>query len=1233
MNTKAFINKTFRIILPFCFILFLFSTAYSAENHSGRIIDLKGEVQIIQQNGASESPSPGRMLFNGDCLKTGQTGWAAVLMSDETLIQVSRNSVFVIKGVASRAGWFGSGANSSGPSNSSEYKLDSGKVWMRNKNKNVPIDIETPSVTAAIRGTELNLQVSEEKATLITVLSGRVGCRNDFGTVIGERKQQIGIKYGEAPAITSIITPEDAVQWTVTIPVISGPMDMPLSGKSFSAIKNEEASLEEMLRSDSKNTGLKLRLAEIKRDLGKSMEAEKLFKECISTNFDEKNSPSVKRAFKGLGWTYLDRNRNREAQDSFLRADSNEKMVILGLSETYSRLNKPQEASKINEKGEVQFPESPEFKLQKAFFEIKNREPQKAEIILKQLTQKSPDYSLAWSALSLVSLYKGDKDSALLYSEKAISLKPESPTPYIIKSYAHQAAFDLDSAKKSTEMALEHDPANTLALVNLSKLLFGSDHTEEAMETINKAEDSNPENGEVHSTKGFILLALRRTDEASESFKKAIFADRSIGESYLGYALAMMRQGDADTALQYISAAIALEPRRSLFVSYWGKMLYEIKRFDRAIEVLELASSLDPKDPTPDLYRALILNDLNKPTEAIEAVNRSIKLNDNKAVYNSRFILDRDLAVKSVGLAYLYNRLGLSDWGTNKALASIKQDYTNYAAHFFYGNGVFRDGDMSRVYTSETLLGKLLQPANVNSYNSFNNYTSFFEKPDAEATLSGSLGSHNTASGSAIVSGSAPETGVAFSASATRNITEGWKGTNNAESNGASGIAKWNPTINDGIMLYGADIESRKEDNMTAYSYDAKSDPYDRNKNTFKNFESGYHHHFGPGTDFLLYFNKTVNDDRSRYHDSFPPFNVENPYPPPEYVPVTMHILGNDTNDIPASQLQGQLHYSRGNHQLMTGALKWWQDRELKSSYTDYYLLYDETIIDAVDGQAGGKTENSFNSFYLRDIWNPAPGFVIDAAAYFDVMESANPYNKAKTDLTEFNPRFGITWNPAPAHTFRIAAFRYLLPWFLNRIDPLEVAGIPIFRNADPGSITKEADLAYEFEWGSGFAGINLFTINKETEYKGYDSAEILRSYTDEGDSNGFRLTLNQLLWKGMGVSSYYSYADTEDDNKPSAARRDHRITAKLSGVHDSGVFGSVAQTFRYEDRKFAGLEDEEIWLTDAEIGVELKDKKGVIRFQVLNIFDNHFDWITDLYVSAGRVPTTEFLLTTSLNF
>lgn len=134
---------------------------------------------------------------------------------------------------------------------------------------------------------------------------------------------------------------------------------------------------------------------------------------------------------------------------------------------------------------------------------------------------------------------QGGQDAALKYSEKAVDLKPGSPIPYIIKSYAHQAAFDLDSAMKSIETALEIAPHNTLALVNLAKLQFGSDYTDEALDTIlKKAENTDPENGEVYSTKGFILLALRKTDEATESFRKAIQADRSIGESYLGYSIA-----------------------------------------------------------------------------------------------------------------------------------------------------------------------------------------------------------------------------------------------------------------------------------------------------------------------------------------------------------------------------------------------------------------------------------------------------------------------------------------------------------------------------------------------------------------------------------------------------------------------------------------------------------------------------------------------------------------------
>jgi len=192
-----------------------------------------------------------------------------------------------------------------------------------------------------------------------------------------------------------------------------------------------------------------------------------------------------------------------------------------------------------------------------------------------------------------------------------------------------------------------------------------------------------------------------------------------------------MRQGDVAAAMQEITEAVLLELRRSLFLSYRAKMLYQIKRFDRALAVLESAQKLDPNDPTPLLYRAIILRDLNHPTEAIQALNQAAALNDNRAVYRSGFMLDRDMAVKNVNQAIIYSQLGLSDWAKNKALASVKKDFNNSAGHMFLAGALL---DMEGRLTgagSEYLLGTILQPANINALNSFQEYTSFFERPDA----------------------------------------------------------------------------------------------------------------------------------------------------------------------------------------------------------------------------------------------------------------------------------------------------------------------------------------------------------------------------------------------------------------------------------------------------------------------------------------------------------------------
>ena len=119
----------------------------------------------------------------------------------------------------------------------------------------------------------------------------------------------------------------------------------------------------------------------------------------------------------------------------------------------------------------------------------------------------------------------------------------------------------------------------------------------------------------------------------------------------MGMGIAHMRQGKKEEAALRILEATTLNPRISLYQSYLGKAFYEQHEFEQAFVALGTAKELDPRDPTPHLYSGIFWNDLNQPGEAIREFRESIRLNNNRAVYRSRFLLDQDRATRNVRLA------------------------------------------------------------------------------------------------------------------------------------------------------------------------------------------------------------------------------------------------------------------------------------------------------------------------------------------------------------------------------------------------------------------------------------------------------------------------------------------------------------------------------------------------------------------------------------------------------
>ena len=159
--------------------------------------------------------------------------------------------------------------------------------------------------------------------------------------------------------------------------------------------------------------------------------------------------------------------------------------------------------------------------------------------------------------------------------------------------------------------------------------------------------------------------------------------------------------------------AASLDPNNTLVRSYLGKAYYEEKRTGLDEREYAVAKELDPKDPTPWFYDAIAKQTTNRPVEALHDLQQAIELNDNRAVYRSRLLLDADLAARSTSLGRIYSDLSFQQLALVEGWKSVNTDPTNFSAHRFLADSyaILPRHEIARV--SELLQSQLLQPINI----------------------------------------------------------------------------------------------------------------------------------------------------------------------------------------------------------------------------------------------------------------------------------------------------------------------------------------------------------------------------------------------------------------------------------------------------------------------------------------------------------------------------------------
>jgi tetratricopeptide (TPR) repeat protein len=876
-------------------------------------------------------------------------------------------------------------------------------------------------------------------------------------------------------------------------------------------------------------------------------------------------------------------------------------------------------------------PDNLDLKLLQAWILIKSGEIRSTYAKLLSLAEQNPDHVATLELTALTALLNGDANATRTLIE-TIDSNRLSDGGWVIRGYAAQTDFNLPAASEAYLNALRINPNNLVARIQLAKIYFGSDQRELAQVQINRALQHQQDYPPALNLQGFLQLAQNDTPSAIVTWQGILGKYPPDAETHFGLSLAFMRQREVQRAMQHIATAVLLDPQRSMYLSYWGKMLHQIGRYQKALTVLDSAIRLDNQDPTPHLYKAIILRDLNKPGEAIEHIHTALELNDNRGVYRSRSLLDKDLAVQNVDLSRLYNQLGLANWAHKKAIASIKSDFTNPSAHIINAGAYAALGDRSYALANEALLARILQPANINAVSSFNGYTSLYEAPETEFDVVLGAGNHAQRSITLTGAGALPQKQAAWAFAALHDETDGWRDTNGENVTNLSVIGKWQPDLKNNLLFSLSVSQFEQQDDLVPrFEIDSTTDPLANFELDTQQIELGLHHHINYQHDLLVYVSHLNSDGviRDNVVDNILTSAING-----AFLGTQERIIDSDF-ERPHTLFQVQGIKKHNDHQFIYGilALEGKFDARTRSDFGVFDST--QTLTDPLltfDSLTSYNLDISLLSLYLQDSWHLSPSLQLDIAAYFEQMDNANALTGGEWEINETTGRLGLIWKMNERHTFRFATFEYLLPLTIARLDPTDIAGVPIFKNTNEGSLVTESDLVWDFEWDSGLLSTTLFTLEESFTSATPDTAGAQVKTIQKGEKEGVTINLSQLLNRKTGLSVELNHFDVDDQSLPAANRTETALSLTATYVVGNGISVSARQIRR--DMDFDSTrKDETIDVTNIQLAYEFPGKKHQLLFQVSNLADNKFNWVTDEFSTSGIAPERLFSLSYRASF
>ena len=865
---------------------------------------------------------------------------------------------------------------------------------------------------------------------------------------------------------------------------------------------------------------------------------------------------------------------------------------------------------------------SPRFLTYRAGLLLSVGQVEEAGADIEQTLKLEPGNSDAYALQAIIAVVQNDKEQAVILATKAVELDQTSSTARLALSYAQQAHFNIEEALASVQKAVELDPENALAWARLAELHMSTGYLDRALEAAQRAVNLNPNLAKTRTVLGFAHLAQIDTEAAKTAFIQAIELDQADPMPRLGMGLAKIREGDLEEGRIELEIAASLDPANSLIRSYLGKAYFEEKRYPLAETQFDLAKALDPNDPTPWFYDAIQKQTQNRPVEALRDLQKSIDLNNNRAVYRSKLLLDQDQAARGSSLARIYDNLGFEKRALMETAKSLSLDPANHSSHRFLSDA-YRNVPWHEIArASELLQAQLMQPINVNpvqpqlavadlniitgtapTHTGFNEFAPLLERNKPQLVSSGIYGSNNTLGIETVASALYGRASV--SVGQFHYHTKGFRDNNDQKHNIYNAFFQYAVTSRFNVQ---AEVRTRQSENGDLLlRFDRPFLPYDRRELRQDTARLGTRFALSPRQDLIA---SVIYTDRRTDRIFNEPGNISDTF----------------TNDR-GYQVEAQYLF-RDKHFNITAGLSTYQfQAETQSS----------TSIDVISHK------KELNAGYVYTNFNPIKNLSGTVGFSYDALKTGT--GSADSEINKFNPKVGLQLNLTNDIRLRLAWFETVKSFLITSqtLEPTQVAGFNQLVDDVNGTQALRKGIGLDARVANNvYSGLEMSTRDLEFPVTGSNA-----------EKQHERLYLAYLYWMPhphwtlRGEYRFENFFRDKKTSRDANAIKTLSTPLSLNYFNPLGIFSSITATYvnqhleRIEGQKEKATNttrSEDFFLLDAVLGYRFPKRKGLITLEGRNLLNEHFSFrsynLQFNEISTPRfIPTRTFFVRFTVNF